>query len=634
MGHLEGLKFYLLGPPQVTWHETVLDIPRRQVRILLYYLASYPNAVPQERLHYLLWNDKSETVCRRNMSHLLTHARTSLPDKNALVVKDSLVMLDPQKVWCDVVEFKGLIHSTQKDSRQNTYRRAVEHYHGPFLDGLQLSDEPEFENLIELERFNLERNYLNLLYKLIMIEKQDGNYEDAIEFAYQYLAKDNLAEEVHRQLIMLYGLTGNRERALNQYKVCEDVLRSELQAEPSVKTRLAYQHVLAESPMTENNKLMHKSLEVRPVKMEPLFVNSDSYNQFMKLLEGMSSTDHGYTAMLYGELGIGKSSTFTKAFSRIGKNKLVIRARCDPAVRSIPYWPIKNLLMKEFKAHTSTRSIVPEFIGGIPVYSDVTQGTYENIQSDVALKDKYFTLLVNSIAMLADEPGGLIFCIEDLEWADHDTLDLFLYLSRYTRVKNLWLFGSYCCPEHKYLIDFINKLQFADGYLGSIKVHGLGEKEIISMVRFWLGDLKADEQFVSRLHRLSGGNPFFISELLRLIAETGISKKELMDDKALTLPSTVSKTISYRLSRLSQIERRVLEVAAAVGFTFKVDQVSELSDLSIMQVLDALDELVSRHFLLVQSAHYQFAHELVRQTVLDGMSPARRQFLEGNCLMD
>jgi len=170
--------------------------------------------------------------------------------------------------------------------------------------------------------------------------------------------------------------------------------------------------------------------------------------------------------------------------------------------------------------------------------------------------------------------------------------------------------------------------------LGSIKVHGLGEKEIISMVRFWLGDLKTDEQFVSHLHRLSGGNPFFISELLRLIAESGISKKDLMDDKALTLPSTVSKTISYRLSRLSQIERRVLEVAAAVGFTFKVDQVSELSDLSIMQVLDALDELVSRHFLLVQSAHYQFAHELVRQTVLDGMSPARRQFLEGNCLMD
>ena len=634
MVYLAGLKFFLLGPPQVTWHDTVLDISRRQVRILLYYLASYPSAVPQERLHYLLWNDKSEAVCRRNMSHLLTHARSSLPDKNVLIVKDSLVMLDPQKIWCDVVEFKELIHSTHKDNRLENYRQAVEHYHGPFLDGLQFSDEPEFENLIELERFNLERNYLNILYKLIMIEKQGGNYESAIEFAYQYLAKDNLAEEVHRQLIVLYGLTGNRERALNQYRICEDALRSELQAEPSVKTRLAYQHVLAESPMTENNKLIEKSLEVRPFRLEPLFVNSESYNQFMNLLDGPDRTDHGYTAMLYGELGIGKSSIFTKVFSRIGKNKLVIRARCDPAVRSIPYWPIKNLLMKEFKAHPATRGIVPEFIGSTPVHSDLTRGTDENIQPDVALKDKFFTLLVNSIVMLADEPGGLIFCIEDLEWADHDTLELFLYLSRYTQVKNLWLFGSYCCPEHRYLIDLINKLQFADGYLGSVQVHGLDEKEIISMVKFWLGDLNADEQLVNRLHHLSGGNPFFISEILRLLAESGLFKKELMDAKALTLPLTVSKTIKYRLSRLSQIERRVLEVAASVGFTFKVDQVSELSDLSVIQVLDALDELASRHFLLVQSTQYQFAHELVRQTVLDGMSPARRQFLEGNCLMD
>ncbi|NJC94798.1 MAG: hypothetical protein FIB03_00425 [Anaerolineae bacterium] len=486
--------------------------------------------------------------------------------------------------------------------------------------------------MIELERFDLESNYLNLLYKLIKTEKQTGNYESAIEYAYQYLAKDNLAEGIHRQLIMLYGLTGNRERALNQFKICEEVLHSELQAEPSMKTRLAYQHVLAESPSTANNMLVQKSLELHPVKLEPLFVNSESYNQFMNLLEENDRSDHGYVAMLYGELGIGKSSLFTKTFSRIGRNKLIIRARCDPAVRSIPYWPIKNLLMKEFKAHPSTRTNVPEFIGGTRIASGVSQGTDENIPSDMTSKDKYFTLLINSIVTLADEPGGLIFCIEDLEWADPETLELFLYLSRYTQTKKLWLFGSYCCPENKHLIDFLHKLQFADGFLGNVQVHGVGEKEIESMVKFGIGGRKFDEIFIRSMHHLSGGNPFFISELLRFIAESGKSIKELMDEKALVLPPTVFRTIQYRLSRLSQIERRVLEVAAAVGFTFKVDQISELSDLSVMQVLDALDELVSRHFLLVQSAQYQFAHELVRQTVLNGMSPARRQYLEENCL--
>ena len=625
-----GLKFYLLGPPRVTWNDSVLDISRRQVRILLYYLASYPNAVPQERLHYLLWNDKSEAVCRRNMSHLLTHARSVLPEKDVLIIKDSLVMLDPQKIWCDVVEFKNLIRSAQKDNRSDIFKQAIECYRGPFLDGLQFSGEQEFENLIELERFNLERNYLNLLYKLILIEKQDGNYESAIEYAYQYLAKDNLSEEVHRQLILLYGLTGNRERALNQYRMFEEVLENELQTKPSMKTQLAYQHVLADSPSNENNMLVHESVEVRPVKIEPLFFNLESYDQFVNLLGGTIRTDHGGAAMLYGELGIGKSNLITKALSRIGRGRLIVRAHCDPAVRSLPYWPIKNLLMKEFRSHPSTRAMIPEFFSSNRNPSGTVPGNTEDNTSDAVSKDNYFTLLVNCIASLADEPGGLILCIEDLEWADKDTLELFLYLNRYTQSKKLWLLGSYCCPDHEHLIDFINKLQLTEGFLGSVQIRGVGENEISSMIKFWIGDQKADQRFVKHLHYLSGGNLFFISEILRWITESGISVNELVDNKTLTLPPTVSKTISYRLGRLSQAERRVLEVAAAIGFSFKVDQVSELSDLSVMQILDALDELVSRHFLSAKSTQYQFVHELVRQAVLEGMSPARRQFLEEN----
>ena len=625
---LVGLKFYLLGPPYVTWNDSVLDIPRRQVRVLLYYLASYPNAVPQERLHYLLWNDKSEAVCRRNLSHLLTHVRSILPDKDVLTIKDSLVMLAPHKIWCDVVEFKNLIRSPKKDNRLETFKQAIEYYRGPFLDGLQFTGEQEFENLIELERFNLERNYLNLLYKLILIEKQNGNFDLAIEYAYQSLAKDNLSEEVHRQLILLYGLTGNRERALNQYKICEDVLQNELQAKPSMKTQLAYQHTLADSSLNENNLLVHESVRVRPAKIEPLFFNLKSYEQFMNLLDGVHPSDHGGVAMLYGELGIGKSNLITKVLSKIGRDRLIIRAHCDPAVGSIPYWPIKNLLIKECRLHSSTRTMVPELFDGNHIPSSVIEGNSENLTSDGISRDNYFTLLVNCILSLADDAGGLIFCIEDLEWADKDTLELVLYLSRYPKSKKLWLIGSYCCPDHEHLIHFIHKLQLTEGFLGSVQAKGVGENEISSMVKFWIGDLKADQKFIKHLHRLSGGNPFFISEILRWITESEISVNELVDSKILTLPPTVSKTISYRLGRLSLSERRVLEIGAAIGFSFKVDQINELSDMSVMQILDALDELVSRHFLLAQSTQYQFVHELVRQAVLEGMSSARRQYLK------
>ena len=120
-------------------------------------------------------------------------------------------MLDPQSIWCDVVEFKKLAHSSKKDGNPDVYKQAVEYYRGLFLEGLQFSYEPEFENLIELESFNLERNYLNLLYKLILVEKQAGSYESAIEYAYQYLAKDNLADEVHRHFRLPSLLTHSFE---------------------------------------------------------------------------------------------------------------------------------------------------------------------------------------------------------------------------------------------------------------------------------------------------------------------------------------------------------------------------------------------------------------------------------------
>jgi len=622
-----GLKFHLLGTPYITWNDTVLDVSRRQVRVLLYYLASYPNAVPQERLHYLFWADKSESECRRNLSHLLTHARSSLPEKDIFISKDSLIMLDPQKIWCDVVLFKDLIRSAQKNNHAENFKQAADYYRGPFLDGLQFSDEKEFENLIELERFNLERNYLNLLYKLILIEKQDGDNEAAIEYAYQYLARDNLSEEVHRQLITLHGLTGNRERALAQYQICKELLEQELHATPSMKTRLAYQHILADTPPGESSMFVTKTANIRPVKPGPLLVSTNSYNEFINLFDGVLRTGHGGTIMLYGELGIGKSNLLTKVLQVTGKGKIIVRAQCDPGVQSLSYWPIKNLLMRESNSRPSIKEMMAEYSekSWVPIDKVLTKA--EDIISDPGTKDKLFTLMVNSILALADESDGLILCVEDMEWADTDSLELFLYLNNYSQNKKIWLIGSYCCPENNYLIDFLKKLQLSNGFMGSVKMQGMSNEEIASTIKIWVGDTKADPYFIERLYQLSGGNPFFVSEIMRWIVESSIPLDELLKNNNLSLPPTIFKTVDYRLSRLSQEERRVLEIAAVIGLSFKIDRIREFSDLSIMQILDALDELVNRHFLFVRSTHYQFVHELIRQAVLEGMSPARKQFL-------
>jgi len=634
----EGLKFYLLGPPYVTWNDSILDIPRRQVRGLLYYLATYPNAIPKERLHYLLWNDKPEAVCRRNLSHLLTHLRSALPDDKLLIVRNSLIMLDHEKIWCDAVEFKNLIRTSKGDEQYQAFQRANELYRGPFLDGKQMPGGREFEYLIERERFYLERNHLNILYKLILIEKRLENFEAAIEYAYQYLTIDDLAEEVHRQLITLQSLSGKRERALAQYKIFEDLLWKELQTKPSRKTQAAYQDALSEKVSGKKDTVREVSTEIRPVKDNPTFISKDNLAQLNQCIHNGKHGPWGIT-LTCGELGIGKASLFTKYLSDHEQENFILRTKCNPGSRSIRYWPIRQLCKAASKVNHRALNINPNAL--VDINSDILRlpDNYltpnDAISSDHLTKEYNFTSFTEYIFRLADATEGLILCIDDLEWADEDTLDLILYLCQHLREKKILILGSYCCEENEYLKKFIHNLQLTDDFLGIIKMQGIDLGTTFTIIKYWLGDFKDAQMLAEKLHRVSGDNPFFLSELLRWIVESNLPVSDLLQNDSISLPTSISKVVGFRLSLLSDVEMKILEVAAIIGFSFNFDQISELTDIPKMQIFDALDELVIRHLLVNQSAVYQFRHELIYHSVLEKISPARKQFLEqslsGSC---
>lgn len=628
------LKFFLLGPSYATWNNSVLNIPRLQVRTLLFYLATYPNAIPQERLHYLFWNDKSETQCRRNLSHLLTHVRKVLPDDKILIVLNSLLMLDHEKIWCDVVEFKKLLRTSKGDDQYQAFQQANELYRGPFLEGLQLPGGREFEYLIEHERFYLERNYLNLVYKLIVLEKGLGNLEAAIEHAYQYLAIDDLSEEVHRQLITLYGLSGKRERALVQYKTCEDILMRELQTKPSKKTQAIYQKVLS-GKLTEDENIAVRGVvaEIRPVRDDPTFISKERLNQLNNVINQGDKYLSGI-ALISGELGIGKSSLLSKYLEGYENDILVLRTKCNPGSRSLKYWPVRQICSAASKVEH------PSLANKIDALDDIkrcmlrlTDNYFlpeEANSSNGLKKEAHFSLFTQIIFKLAEAAGGLILCFEELEWADEDTLDLILYLCSYLRENKLLIIGSYCCEGNEYLKKFLQNVHLTDDFLGDMRIGGIDLDTSRIIVKYWLGEFEGLQLLSEKLHRASGGNPFFLSEILRWMFEAEISVAELLQSENIPLPTSVSKAVGFRLSRLSALELKILEIAAIIGYSFSLDQIIELAEFSPMQVIDALDGMVVRHLLESHSSNYQFRHELIYQSVLERMSPARKQILERN----
>ncbi|MFN8498541.1 MAG: bacterial transcriptional activator domain-containing protein [Anaerolineae bacterium] len=234
----------MLGYPQVLWNGATLDVPRRQARALLYRLAAHLAPIPRADLCYLLWPDQPETNGRRDLSHLLTHLRRAFPEPDILVTGVELVWLNPRRVWADTLALAAALAPDPAEGRVAALRRAVALYRGPFLDGFSLAREPEVDVWIAEEQPTWERRYLAAVRALMLLEGEAGHASAAIALGERYLATDDLAEDIHRYLITLYGARGERALAQRQFQRCVDALQRELGLPPLPETAAAYHAAL------------------------------------------------------------------------------------------------------------------------------------------------------------------------------------------------------------------------------------------------------------------------------------------------------------------------------------------------------------------------------------------------------
>ena len=95
------LSIRLLGLPAVAQRQSRLDIPRREVRALLYRLANRLEPVSREQLCFLFWPNAPEITARRALSHLLTHLRNALLSPDAVTTRDDQVELNRHGAWTD-----------------------------------------------------------------------------------------------------------------------------------------------------------------------------------------------------------------------------------------------------------------------------------------------------------------------------------------------------------------------------------------------------------------------------------------------------------------------------------------------------------------------------------------------------
>jgi len=341
--------------------------------------------------------------------------------------------------------------------------------------------------------------------------------------------------------------------------------------------------------------------------------------------------------LVAGEPGIGKTRLTSEMGSRaLDAGAIVLAGRSDEFV-GIPYQPYVESLRWRISQPGGVDQLgdraaelvrlAPELLSILPDLGAPTESSAE------AERIALFEGVRGWLASLAAE-HPVVLVLDDLHWSDMGSLLLLRHIIATNPVARLLVVATYrdtdldrTHPLSSVLAEFHRR-----GDVERIALDGLDTMEVTDLVTLTAGH-ELDDAGINLVHGLvddTGGNPFFVSEVLRHLAESGVltlrdGRWVAVEEGATYLPEGIRQVVGRRLTALSAETQRILTCAAVIGPRFGLDLLALVCDLAIDDVLDALDPAIAAHLVLdIGVGEYQFAHALVRSTLHAEITTTRR----------
>jgi DNA-binding CsgD family transcriptional regulator len=305
-------------------------------------------------------------------------------------------------------------------------------------------------------------------------------------------------------------------------------------------------------------------------------------------LTGRAAQGAGSVVLLRGEAGVGKTAVIARFLEGLDRSWPVLRGWCDPLAAPRPLGPLIDAL--DGLGGPAAGAL------GAAIGSGDTTALYARL--------------------LAALRGGQrwVWVIEDAHWADGATLDLLRFVVRRIASLPVLLVVSYRDDE----LDDQHPLSVALGDVASCaSVTRIGleplSREAVAVLAAGSG-VNADH-----LHRLTGGNPFYVTEILA-------AGPEALRRNA--LPRSVAEAVWGRLGRLSEAGRDIAHTAAVCGP--RVD--AGLLESVCPGPVSALTECLSAGVLVTDGDVVGFRHELARRATLEQIPEYQRRVLHKRAL--
>ena len=341
------------------------------------------------------------------------------------------------------------------------------------------------------------------------------------------------------------------------------------------------------------------------------------------------------TVFLVGEPGIGKTRTGEEAAARAEAAGLgVLRGRCFEGEGAPAFWPWVQVL-RGWTRLAPTGDLPVEFHGAAAEVATLCPDVsvrFPGLPERAAGSDEQtrFRLFDSVTRLLAFASGArpMLVLLDDLHWADRDSLGLLRFLARSPDAGSLLLIATYRDVEVRRqhpLAEVLGEMS-RETRCERIELKGLDASEVGTLLGEHAG-AEISGAWVRAMHQLTGGNPFFVQEMSRLLEDRGELERESVP-ASLELPQGVRDAVGRRLGVVSDECSRVLQAAAVLGRDFETSLLAEITGTQTEELLELLGEALAAQLLEEAGiGRFEFAHALTRQVLHEELSvPQRLRF--------
>ncbi|OWV98654.1 guanylate cyclase [Rhizobium sp. R72] len=363
-------------------------------------------------------------------------------------------------------------------------------------------------------------------------------------------------------------------------------------------------------------------------RFEAPFVGRERQRAIISAIYGdliSNRTSHLLTVL--GEAGVGKSRLVSEVTGSLPSEMIVAHGRCLPYGEGITYWPLADIVREITRVgggDTGKQSVaaIAEILAGVDKAKLITERIAELLgfgQGDPSTREETFWAVRRLFEVFARE-RPLVIVVEDLHWADPTFLDLIEHLVDFSRGFPIVVVGA-ARPE---LLDIRPDWGRGKTNATTVALEPLSEAESRDMILNLLDRLPLSPAVESTITRAVGGNPLFAEELVAMLIEEELLRRNedcwvaRSDLSELPVPSTINALLAARLESLPFLERAILTAAAVEGAVFHRSAVNELAGPALDALGDGLLALVRRDLIRPEAPTfagekaYRFRHVLIR----------------------